>query len=43
MSSSLVAVLLPHRPAMSAEHIGFTEAEQHGLLAALAGVPDPRD
>src|SRR5689334_6484503 len=43
MSSSPIAVLLPHRPAMSVEHTLFTEAEQHGLLAALAGVPDPRD
>jgi predicted transposase YbfD/YdcC len=43
MSSSPIAVLLPHRPTASDSPILFTEGEQHGLLAVLAAVPDPRD
>jgi predicted transposase YbfD/YdcC len=45
MSSSPIAVLLPHGPAMSTPLAAAAVAagEQSGLLAVLAAVPDPRD
>jgi hypothetical protein len=43
MSSSPIAVLLPHRPVTSIAPAAVTEHEQPGLLAVLAAVPDPRD
>jgi hypothetical protein len=43
MSSSPIAVLLPHRPVTSIAPDAVTDHEQPGLLAALAVMPDPRD
>ncbi|GAA0903894.1 hypothetical protein Vau01_124680 [Virgisporangium aurantiacum] len=47
MSSSPIAVLLPHAPVTSTEPaalpVAVTAAEQPGLLTVLATVPDPRD
>lgn len=47
MPSSPIAVLLPHAPVTSTEPAAVpaavTVAEQPGLLAALAAIPDPRD
>ena len=43
MSSSPIAVLLPHGPVTCAAPVAVTEHEQPGLLAVLAAVPDPRD
>jgi predicted transposase YbfD/YdcC len=43
MSSSPIAVLLPHGPAMSNPPVAVAAGEQPGLLAVLAAVPDPRD
>lgn len=43
MSSSPIAVLLPHGPAMSTPPVAVAAGEQPGLLAVLAAVPDPRD
>ncbi len=43
MSSSPIAVLLPHGPAMSIPPVAVAAGEQPGLLAVLARVPDPRD
>jgi predicted transposase YbfD/YdcC len=47
MSSSPIAVLLPHAPVTSTEPaavpVAVTVQEQPGLLAVLAAVPDPRD
>lgn len=44
MSSSPIAVLLPHAPITSTDSlVAVTEGEQPGLLAVLAGLPDPRD
>jgi DDE_Tnp_1-associated len=43
MSSSPIAVLLPHAPTMSTPPVAVAAGEQPGLLAVLAAVPDPRD
>jgi hypothetical protein len=43
MSSSPIAVLLPHGPVTCIAPAAVTEHEQPGLLAVLAAVPDPRD
>lgn len=43
MSSSPIAVLLPHGPTMSTPPVAVAVGEQRGLLAVLAAVPDPRD
>jgi hypothetical protein len=43
MSSSPIAVLLPHGPAMSTPPVAVAAGEQSGLLAVPAAVPDPRD
>lgn len=47
MSSSPIAVLLPHGPAVvptvSTPPAAVAAGEQSGLLAVLAAVPDPRD
>src|SRR6266480_3128030 len=43
MSSSPIAVLLPHGPTMSTPSVAVAAGEQPGLLAVLAAVPDPRD
>jgi hypothetical protein len=43
MSSSPIAVLVPHGPVTSVAPVAVTDLEQPGLLAALAAVPDPRD
>jgi hypothetical protein len=47
MSSSPIAVLLPHGPVTSispaAGPVAVTDHEQPGLLAVLAAMPDPRD
>lgn len=43
MSSSPIAVLLPHGPTASVSPASVTEGEQQGLLAVLSAVPDPRD
>jgi len=43
MSSSPIAVLLPHGPVTSIAPVAVTDHEQAGLLAVLAAVPDPRD
>lgn len=43
MSSSPIAVLLPHGPTMSTPPLAVAICEQPGLLAVLAAVPDPRD
>src|SRR2546421_10912770 len=43
MSSSPIAVLLPHGPVTSIAPAAVTDLEQPGLLAVLAAMPDPRD
>ena len=43
MSSSPIAVLLPHPPTMYTPPVAVAAGEQPGLLAVLAAVPDPRD
>lgn len=43
MSSSPIAVLLPHGPTMSTPPVAVAAGEQRGLLAVLAAVADPRD
>jgi predicted transposase YbfD/YdcC len=44
MSSSPIAVLFSHGPTTSTDPlVAVTEGEQPGLLAVLAGLPDPRD
>ena len=47
MSSSSIAVLLPHAPVTSTEprttSVPITDREQPGLLAVLGAMPDPRD
>src|SRR5436309_1575775 len=43
MSSSPIAVLLPHGPVTCIAPAAVTEHEEPGLLAVLAAVPDPRD
>lgn len=43
MSSSPIAVLLPHAPVTSIAPAAVSGFEQPELLAALATVPDPRD
>jgi predicted transposase YbfD/YdcC len=43
MPSSPIDVLLPHRPAQAPGPATVTDGEHHGLLVALAAVPDPRD
>src|SRR3954454_2449516 len=43
MSSSPIAVLLPHGPTMSVPQVAVAAGEQRGLLAVLATVADPRD
>jgi predicted transposase YbfD/YdcC len=43
MSSSPIAVLLPHGPVTCIAPAAVTGHEQSGLLAVLAAVPDPRD
>src|SRR2546429_8401976 len=43
MSSSPIAVLLPHGPVTCAAPVTVTDHEQPGLLAVPAAMPDPRD
>src|SRR5256886_16410696 len=43
MSSSPIAVLLPHGPVTSIAPAAVDDLEQPGLLAVLAAMPDPRD
>ena len=43
MSSSPIAVLLPHGATMSTPSVAVAAGEQPGLLAVLAAVADPRD
>jgi predicted transposase YbfD/YdcC len=43
MSSSPIAVLLPHGPTTSVPPVAVADREQQELLAVLAAVPDPRD